>query len=39
MIAPPPSMPFRISTYVTLLVACLALGYSEWDLVPESIGP
>ena len=37
MIHPPPSMPFRISTYLTLLVACLALGYSEWDLVPESI--
>ena len=34
---PPPSLPFRISTYFTLLVACLSLGYSEWDLVPESI--
>ncbi len=34
---PPLSFQFRISTYFTLLVACLTLGYSEWDLVPESI--
>ena len=35
--APPLSLPFRISTYSTLLVACVSLGYSEYDLVPESI--
>ena len=37
MTPPPLSLPFRIATYYTLLMACLALGYSEWDLVPESI--
>ncbi len=38
MNAPPRlSLAFRISTYFTLLIACLTLGYSEWDLVPESI--
>ncbi len=31
------SLPFRIGTYSTLMIACLTLGYSEWDLVPESI--
>ena len=36
---PPPqlSLPFRIATYSTLLLASVALGYSEYDLVPESI--
>jgi len=34
---PPLSLPFRIATYSTLLLACVALGYSEYDLVPESI--
>ena len=34
---PPPTLLFRISTYFTLLAACLALGYSEYDLVPESL--
>ena len=33
----PLSLAFRISTYSTLMIACLTLGYSEWDLVPESI--
>lgn len=38
MTPPPPlSLPFRIATYSTLLLACVALGYSEYDLVPESI--
>ena len=31
------SLAFRISTYATLMIACFTLGYSEWDLVPESI--
>ncbi len=26
---------FRLSTYLTLLMACLALGYSEIELLPE----
>ena len=27
---------FRLSTYLSLGLACLALGYAEWDLVPEA---
>lgn len=37
MTAPGLGLSFRISTYSTLLIACLALGYSEYDLVPESM--
>jgi transglutaminase-like putative cysteine protease len=26
---------FRLSTYLTLAIACVALGYAEWDYLPE----
>ena len=26
---------FRVSTFAMLTVACLSLGYAEWDLLPE----
>ncbi len=31
----PTDFSFRFSTYLTLGLACLCLGYGEWDLLPE----
>lgn len=31
----PTDATFRFSTYLALGLACLCLGYSEWDLLPE----
>ena len=32
----PSDFAFRLSTYLTLALSCVCLGYSEWDLLPES---
>jgi hypothetical protein len=32
----PSDFAFRLSTYLTLGLSCLCLGYSEWDLLPEA---
>lgn len=32
----PTDFAFRLSTYLTLFLSCAALGYSEWDLLPEA---
>jgi hypothetical protein len=32
----PTDFAFRLSTYLTLFLSCLALGYAEWDLLPEA---
>jgi hypothetical protein len=32
----PSDFAFRLSTYLTLALSCACLGYSEWDLLPES---
>ena len=29
---------FRLSTYLSLVFACVCLGYSEYDLLPEVVG-
>ena len=31
-----PTDTFRLSTYAALISACVCLGYSEWDLLPEA---
>ena len=31
-----PTDTFRLSTYTALICACVCLGYSEWDLLPEA---
>lgn len=32
----PTDFAFRLSTYLTLFLSCAALGYAEWDLLPEA---
>jgi len=32
----PTEFAFRLSTYLTLALSCLCLGYSEWELLTES---
>jgi transglutaminase-like putative cysteine protease len=32
----PTDFAFRLSTYLTLGLSCLCLGYSSWDLLPEA---
>lgn len=32
----PSDFAFRLSTYLTLALSCVCIGYSEWDLLPES---
>ena len=32
----PTEFAFRLSTYLTLAMSCLCLGYAEWDLLKES---
>jgi hypothetical protein len=34
----PTEFAFRVSTYLTLALACACLGYAEWDLLPEVTG-
>jgi protein-glutamine gamma-glutamyltransferase len=34
----PTDFAFRLSTYLSLGLACLRLGYPEWDLLPEVAG-
>jgi transglutaminase-like putative cysteine protease len=31
----PTDFAFRLSTYLTLALSCVCLGYAEWDLLPE----
>ena len=31
----PTDFAFRLSTYLTLALGCICLGYSEWDYLPE----
>jgi len=33
----PSEFAFRLSTYLTLALSCLCLGYAEYDLLPESM--
>ncbi|HET6575188.1 MAG TPA: transglutaminaseTgpA domain-containing protein [Fimbriiglobus sp.] len=32
----PSDFAFRLCTYLTLALSCACIGYSEWDLLPES---
>lgn len=32
----PSAAAFRLSTYLTLALSCVCLGYAEWDLLPEA---
>lgn len=32
----PSDFAFRLCTYLTLALSCVCIGYSEWDLLPES---
>jgi len=34
----PTEFAFRVSTYLSLALACACLGYAEWDLLPEVTG-
>ena len=31
----PTDTAFRVSTYLTLALSCLCIGYAEWDVLPE----
>lgn len=34
----PTEFAFRVSTYLSLALACVCLGYAEWELLPEVSG-